>query len=290
MNNLYDQIEPYLNGELSVAEKEAFEQAVSADASLATAVSRHRDMLQRLEGLRLRKTVKSAISGIPKRHGKSRLFTLLVSGSVLTALLLALVWFFLQRREQPPGAVETVVPQPATPIASQPETIPLDSTPQRQAPLRARESGAPGKMIALAKSNLIEPGPTMIRGNANTPPPPKEAPAAKAADQYAAGNFRNAADLLASEDLVGDDDDARYLRAAARFHLSQFTAAASDYAALQASLQYSHEARWNFILCQLALGNVEKAQKLLNNIIKEPHAPFGTRALELQNQLRNNGL
>ena len=58
MENFDEKIEPYLLGELSEAELIAFEKLLKTDAALAKSVAEHREMMERLEALRLRKKIK----------------------------------------------------------------------------------------------------------------------------------------------------------------------------------------------------------------------------------------
>lgn len=103
-----------------------------------------------------------------------------------------------------------------------------------------------------------------------------------AAEAYFQQKYSLAASLLKEDQLVQTDEEARFIRANARFNTDQFAAAAKDFEALKNSFQFKYEAQWNYLLCQIALGNTEKAQRLLSTILDDPDFPFSAKALKLK--------
>ena len=67
--------------------------------------------------------------------------------------------------------------------------------------------------------------------------------------------------------------------------LELFAGAAKDFDALKDSFQFRHEARWNFLLCQIALGNMEISKVLLAEMVTDQDFPFRAKAMELSGKL-----
>ena len=81
------------------------------------------------------------------------------------------------------------------------------------------------------------------------------------------------------------DEMTHFLRANARFQIGQYEAAAADFEALENSFQYKYDAKWNYLLCQLALGEMEVVQTQLTNMIADEDFPFHAQAVELKGRL-----
>ncbi len=280
MENFYEKIEDYLLGELSVNEKTAFENALQSDVALAQSVAQHREMIQRLDALRLRNKVKSAIGpeGAKSQLGySSRLILILIA---LFALLTAVFWFFNRQDEhaQDNQPATTPTETPATPSNETP-------SPKPEEPLPAKEKIKPAQLIAMAREFHERPSQSFVRdasqGNGDSSP---KTPFQLAAAAFEQKNYGLVADLLKAEDQV-KEDNARFLRASARFEIGQVAGAAQDFDALKNSFQFKHEARWNFLLCQIALGNTDQAKTLLDKMVTDKDFPFHAKALELKRKI-----
>lgn len=280
MENFDQNIERYLLGELPEAELAAFENALQSDAALVKSVAQHREIMDRLDALRLRKKVKASMEPSSARivpMYADRNFWAMAASLILIS---AAIWFFNQ-----PNRTSTQM------VKNDPETITSDTfrTPPNVIPVPKPNEAVPDKtiekgaqLIALAREFHEQPSQTLVRGAAQ--PEGDSSPKTtvqKAADAFYAKNYRLAADLLKDDIQVRQDDSARYLRANARFNTGKFAGAAKDFDALKDSFQFNHEARWNFVLCQFAMGKMEKAQTLLAQMIKEQDFPFRDKAIKL---------
>lgn len=280
MEKFYTQTEQYLLGELTGDELEAFEKALQEDPLLAQSVAQHREMMQRLDALRLRKKVQSALTNPidkPTRGYTTRIFATIAA---LLILLAVAFWFFL--RPGPTTEFEQKKSLETTPIDTAKTVTPNEtSSPPAQKPIEKSSNTA--QLIALARAFQEKPSQTMVRDAAQaesgTTPKTK---AQAAADAYDQQKFSLAAAILKDDQLVQADEEARFIRANARFSIDQFAGAAQDFEALKNSFQFRYEAQWNYLLCQIALGNTEKAQQLLAAILKEQDFPFRERALKLK--------
>ena len=134
----------------------------------------------------------------------------------------------------------------------------------------------------LTSKKVIAPASIKRR---RTRSPLVKTPVQLAAAAFESNNFRLAADLLKDDKYVLEDEDARYIRANARFALGQFAGAAKDFDALKDSFQFRYEARWNFLLCQIALGNMEISKVLLAEMVTDQDFPFRAKAMELSGKL-----
>jgi hypothetical protein len=288
MNPLFDKIEPYLLGELTGPEREAFEQVLRSDPDLARAVKRQREIVLRLDGLRLRHKVKAALGGRAEPEQKAALRVVRLAWAVAASLVLlvAALWFLYR---PPAENVRDTAQQP--PAIARPDTLVRTETPA-PGDVPAPEAPPPGpspatrtNLVALARGYLAGPSASRLRGSAGSGQAPEDrTPAERAAEAYERQDFRQANELLADE-LVEQDEEARFLRASARFQTGLYSAAAADFKALEKSFQFRHEARWNFILSQLALGNREEARALLTAAAADPDFPFQTKAAELGRKL-----
>lgn len=286
-------IERYLLGELSNDELQAFEAAIHADPALAEQVSQHREMLQRLDALRLRNNVKAALSqqeaAVAQKKTMPRSSRAWAIAAALMALLAA-VWFF--RQNQRPAAPEMAKELPQNldnqlPVNNAPQeetvqNIPENNKPQAVPP--TENNREKHRLLALAVSFHQAPGSSSVR-EAAEPTGADKTPLQNAADAFAKKDFAKAAELLSSDPNVASDELARYLRANARFNIGQFEAAAADFWVLRNSFQFKHDANWNFIMCQLALGKTDAAKSLLDEIAADPDAAFYNKAVNLKKEL-----
>lgn len=283
MNQFYEQIEAYLLGELTEETRRDFETALQSDQALARSVEQHRVMLQRLESARIRQKVKKSILETKSESGA---FT--VSKNVLWAvaasltILAAMVWFFTQSTSPDTPQIAVEQPAPVQTPTIQPEQPKPDTTqtpPTNQAPQDNR------RLMAMAKEyHRLMPS-TMVRDAVGQSPNTPKSTVQLAADAYLQQNYRQVAALLRPDSLVKTNEYARLMRADARFQLGQFATSLADYTQLSDSFEFKHDARWNALLCQLALGQSEQAAKVLKSMTQDPDFPFYKKALELQARL-----
>ncbi len=271
MEHHYEKIEGYLLGELAEGELAAFENALNSDTALAHSVAQHREMMGRLAALRLRNKVESAIA--PQRIKPApmyadRKFWALAASLIL---LVAAVWFFNQPS------------QPETPPRAPVET----PAPKHEEALPAKEKEKPAQLIAFAREFHEQPSQSFVRDatqqdDAAAPKTPLQL----AAKAYENKKYRLALKHLQLLSITEQDEEARYLRANARFQIGNFSGAASDFNELEDSFQFKHEARWNFLLCQIALGKTEPAKTRLAAMVADEDFPFRAKALELKSKLK----
>jgi len=287
MEKFYQNIERYLLRELTGNELAAFESALQSDATLAKSVAQHRQMLQRLDALRLRNKVKAAI---PPHAAKqvamyaNRKFWAMAASLIVLA---AAIWFFNQPAQTNSGLVGNQPQKPQTDtLTSPPNETPLSTPDVPQANKPREKPLEQARLIALARIFQELPSQTFVRGASQTAGDISQKTRAQlAAEAYDSNNFRLAAELLKDDKQVLQDEDARYIRANARFHIGQFAEAANDFDALKDSFHFKYEARWNFLLCQIALGKTEQAKALLHAMIADQDFPFRAKAMELKEEL-----
>lgn len=288
MENFNQNIERYLLGELTESELGAFEKALESDVDLAKSVAYHREILLRLDALRLRNKVKSAIILPPGKSAGMYINRKFWAMAASLLVLLVAIWFIKQ-----PVKTKQEVVENERPIVS-PQTLKMPSVetpnpfPDRPKANQPKEKVLKNpQLIALAAELLEQPAQTLVRDA--TQPDGETAlktPAQLAAEAYEKRNFRLTAEILKEDSQVLSDENARFLRASARFNIGQFDGAAKDFEALIKSFQYMHEARWNYLLCQIALGNSGIAKAMLAEIIAEPDFPFRAKALKLEEKIR----
>ncbi|MFN0214108.1 MAG: hypothetical protein ACKVT2_07615 [Saprospiraceae bacterium] len=282
MENLNEKTEQYLLGELEGPELAAFENALQTDTALAKSVEQHRAMIQRLDALRLRKKVAAVLGSERTKVWLNRMFWVL---AVLLGLMIAAYWVFKPDGPSKTSPVENQAPSlpTAPPIASPKETpgSPLPGNTPDNKPASDKQ-----RLIALARKYQEHPSQTFVRDatqkESDTAP---KTLAQQAAEAYYKQNFRLVVDLLKDDKQLEEDDSARFVRANARFNIGQFSGAAKDFDALNDSFQFKHEARWNFLLCQIALGNIRKAKALLAEMVVEEDFPFRAKAMDLKEKL-----
>ncbi|MDO8366255.1 MAG: hypothetical protein Q7T20_05615 [Saprospiraceae bacterium] len=287
MENFYQNIERYLLGELAGSDLTAFENALQSNADLARSVAHHREMMQRLDAMRVRNKVKSSI--IPHRAKSVAMYTSRKFWSLAASLvvLLAAILFFTQpaRTHQEIAENESPTILPDTIITPKVETPnPLPDKPQAY---QSREKSLKNpKLIALAREYLVQPSQTLVR-DASQPDgdTSSKTPAQLAAVAFEKRKFRLATEILKEDSQVLEDENARFIRASARFNIGQISGAAKDFEALKTSFQYQHEARWNFLLCQMAVGNMTTSRTLLAEMVEEKDFPFRAKAVELEGKL-----
>lgn len=116
MDQFYNNIEAYVNGELEGNALQEFESAMTSDTALQQAVAQHREMVARLGALRLRQTVKKNLVR-PSEAGVS--FTIsrrLLAAAASLVLVAAAVYFWLQTPK--PDKPDIAGPAPIVPDTS----------------------------------------------------------------------------------------------------------------------------------------------------------------------------
>jgi hypothetical protein len=288
MDQFYEKIEAYLLGELPESELKDFENALKADPALAKSVAQHRAIMQRLEGLRIRNKVKSAI--LPRRATTvpiyaNRSFWALAASVIL---LVGAIWFFNLPAEKTSNWVEHQPPVDSiqTPPPVPNETVSPQST-ESQAITPPEEEKNRQELIALAREFHDQPTQSFVRDASNQQGnPASKTPLQLAAEAFDQKNYRLSAEILKADDRVQQDETARFLRANARFELGQFVGAARDFEVLQTGFQFKYEARWNYLLCQIALGKINAAKALLAEMVAKEDFPFRAKALKLKDKLK----
>jgi tRNA nucleotidyltransferase/poly(A) polymerase len=142
MDNYYDHIEDYLENELSVTERVAFESALRQDPSLQEAVEEHRAIIEEINGMRLRQIIKKNLQKPSPQVWTDR--HLWAIGALLLIFTTALVWIYMPKQTETETTPRSA-PMPntnETPIAGQnkvdatptksPSTSPSPSQPKNQ--------------------------------------------------------------------------------------------------------------------------------------------------------------
>jgi thioredoxin-like negative regulator of GroEL len=232
-------------------------------------------MLLQLNDLRIRQKIKSIVRETSAERSKTQ--SLLSSPTIWAlaaslVLLAAAIWFF---RPIPSAPIDPMAQQP-TPI--QPTTQPpVTITPKPSLPNPAPSTNTQKqRLIALAQRYDMPPQQSFIRdaSQATNTPSPLES----AAQAYERGDYRAALQLLQN---IAKNEDLRFLRGHVQFRLGQFRGAARDFSALADSFQFRHEARWQAVLCQIALGDVVAAKAALRTMADDSDFPFKEKAAEL---------
>ena len=284
MERFYNNIEPYLLGELSGDDLTAFEKALHLDPSLAKSVAQHSELMQRLDALRLRDRVKSSIREEQKKPALRIAYKTTLAILAALTLIFGALWFFDHPAETSPlnpnHQPSQIPPPPNTPadnpIAQQPSKV-------IQQP---NESPAPS--LALARKYFEQPNPGFIR-SVQTKAEQKSA-LQLAAEAYGDMDYRRALAYLGLISITPQDEEALYLRANAYFQVGRFANAAQDFDRLKDSFQFKHNALWNLLLCQIALGETDKAKVMLSKIVGDVDAPFHKKALDLEAQIKKQKL
>ena len=285
MKNFTEWIDPYLNNELSESERTEFEAALAQNPALAEELAQHAALQQRLEGMRIRQKVANALLHIPPPprqlwYTKPRNWLL-----PFFFLLLAILsgWYFFVRSTP---KTQTNIPQtPAqdrqqekTPAPQQPDTLPPTTLPMAE-----KKAAHPSKSyLALARVYQQEPAVGYVRSaTPNTLPTPVQL----ALNAYEQKQYQRVIELLNSETQVDTDEMALFLRASAHMRLANWNAAARDFATLNNSFQYRHEARFNQVLCQLNGSKSTVARKKLQEMANSTDFPFHQQAAEILKKL-----
>lgn len=278
MDNFYQKIERYLLGELEESELAAFENALQTDAALSQSVAQHREMMQRLEALRLRNLVKSTTmqqaNSITTRG--PRLLYWMVAASLL--VLATAFWYFNRSVEQPPPFHPANLPVPTTQTPVEKKQTPAPEQP------KAKPLEKPN-LIALALEFQEKPSQSLVRDAAEASNPSTKTTTEQAKEAFFSQNYRLAAQLMQDDKIVLPAEELRFIRASARLNAGQFEGAAADFDALKGSFQFKHEARWNFLLCQLVMGKNKEASVLLQAFVDDADFPFRQKALQLRRKL-----
>lgn len=159
MNNYYDHIEQYLEAELSVSERSAFEAAMRQDPQLKEAVEEHLAVIEEINGMRLRQTIKKNLQKpSPQVWADRRLLALAALLLIFTA---ALVWMYMPKQSEAETTPQSA-PTPntnETPIAGQNkvDAKPTNSPPTSPSPSQPKNQDLPiDPNASLAYQEVID--------------------------------------------------------------------------------------------------------------------------------------
>lgn len=297
METYFDMVEDYVLGTLSPHDKTAFEDALQNDASLAAYLRQFQEMQQRLEIYRIRSGVHTALKEAPQQQLKvgwrNNRFAWAAAASIV--LLIASVWIIFK----PTSSIDQnqyTLTSPTAPVAPKDQTDhPTDPPPTddvqknpENTPVAAKGNDK-SRFIALANTYYTAPSGSGFRDISDDPSPVQKSPVQVAIEAFEAKKYGDVSRLLSADSLVVNDELARYVRAHARYKTGQFTSASHDFEALKDSFQYQYEARWNLLLCWVAIGKGKDAetQKLLSEIVGDPDFPHREKARQLADSLQS---
>jgi cytochrome c-type biogenesis protein CcmH/NrfG len=284
MNNLEEKIEGYLLGELNEEERLQFEQNLKKDSELAEKVRDHRQMMERLEAMRLRNKVKSVLEPDAAYLNGSKALQKWMIWALSVLMVALLGWYTWKTNANQPiksqPADNESAPFPSSPTITdgspgQEMAQHLENTP------KSEESRPKDKLIALALQFHQDIHTSNIRDLSSGQTTQQLKNAADALDQH---HYKKVIQLL-EQDLEPRSDNAKMLLASAYFREQRFLDAAAIFQSMNNSFQYKNDAEWNLMLCQLSMGETHKAVTFLHSISQEPEAPYHDQANELKRLL-----
>lgn len=297
METYFEMVEDYVLGALSPQNKKAFEDALQKDEALAAYLRQFQEMQQRLEIYRIRSGVNTALKEAPQQQPEPgrRNNRMAWAAAASITLLLATVWI-TSKSTSPFDQNQYTLTSPTVPVAPKDQTDrPIDPPPSpnvqispENTPVKAGNNSK-SRFIALADSYYTAPSGSGFRDVSTAPEPDRKTPVQSAIEAFESKKYGDAARLLSADSLVVNDELARYVRAHARYKTGQYTSAAHDFETLKDSFQYEYEARWNLLLCWVAMGKGKdtETQKLLSEIVSDPDFPHRRKALQLADSLQS---
>jgi hypothetical protein len=129
MEQYFRDIESYVLGELTDQKLTNFEVALVSDASLQAAVLEHRDMLRRLEGIRLRDEVKkNMVSPIPRRFNRSGMSVLIL---LIGSVGVFVYWYWTAKLKEPAKPINSFPVIQQLPIVDQSNPATSETLPKK---------------------------------------------------------------------------------------------------------------------------------------------------------------
>jgi hypothetical protein len=274
--NWHNHIEEYNLGKLDPVQTAAFEAAMLADESLATATAEHRTLWEAQELLaerQLRSQIRTAVADHERKTARTRM--IFVAASILLFLGLAAAWVWLSPMRPSTPQVPPPVPQniPASPQQAAPLDTPIAST---QPP--GRINAVPRK-LALAAYKVREQA-WGIRGGTSSDT------LDMAAKAFAARRYDDVLKLLKAP--TGSlPQESLLLRAHAKFCKGYYEAASKDFVAVEAGGVFTADAQWYGCLAKMAISDApeESWRKPLERLAKQPKHPFQKAAKALLSKL-----
>ena len=295
---LYEKIEDYIKGRLSVADMQAFENELTNDAELAEEVELHRDMMEVIpdkDVINLRSLMNDSYQkyqenqqqkttgtwGVLKGGGKmywaaAASFLLVVSAGL---------WWINIKEDHTISQVETRLPPVEHPG-------PTSAPPTANAPMASVEKATNRDYAAMVQSvykeDTYHPGTLMGKedaksggagagsaaGNQTIPDDRLQ----KATKFYGNKQFSNVTQILKTLPEDGKTE-ALILRAHSYFQLGRYNNAVPDFQQLTDSFSYQQDAEWYLLLCYAAqLPESKKAFDALFQKVTEPGHPFEKKA------------
>ncbi|MEP7323767.1 MAG: hypothetical protein ABI761_17710 [Saprospiraceae bacterium] len=289
MENYYLQIESYLLGELNEHELLAFEEALQNDPELVLAVDRIRDIQKRLAALKLRNQVSAVLKNQERsKNPGNRLKTFFIIAVALVLILITVIWQFKVKKRNLAKEATTPI-QIATPPTNpdsinKNELVPagIDTIALRNPDIAMNDRSEK----ILVSEFYIPVNIDYLRSveSSNSPKTILQ----QADEAFKQKKYSKAATLLQDEKKYESEDLGIFIRAHSYFKLGQYQAAANDFKRLINSFQFKNEARWSFLLCNIAQGKTLKdpeTKVLLDSMISARVFPFQQKAIALKSRL-----
>ena len=291
-------IERYLNEEMPIAERDAFEAAMAADPKLAEEVAQYRGLLGHLRTQLLREKMMSALNkkGPSKRSLiRERKFWIIILGLLIGAL--AVAYWSLEPApvptEQLPG------PGEPDPLQSLPEPPSVAEPPAAEPPPAVTPNGP----IAQSAEEPLPPGSPSVRG-AHPPTSPDSQDWAIWLEDLPLIQGEFPAEIMeVTQSIAADDFSAAYVRlqllrrppppsdtllllkAYCLLELGEGMAAATQLDQLPSQHQWTEEADWYRTLALLLQGKTDEALQMVDRIRSIQGHAFQRQAASLRQHL-----
>ena len=290
MNRYYEQIEDYINNELSHDERKAFEDAMNADPTLFAEVSKQQETIWSLQAAAMKTKVKSALKSEQKSSINLINYSILKYAAVGLILISFSVYYYFKNDKEAATqfAEQKIFVSDSTDTVNESNQI-IDTL--DPAPIVEESNQADIESIrdlSFVDTYASVPDNSLLR---NIKP---EISAEKSL-------FENYLVLLEHheyktliKELVKDsnmsNENLKFILGHAYMKTGDFKRASEIYNSLLTSFQYKHDARWNLLLCNIHLSKSinNQIQSDLNRMIKETDFPFSEQAYDLNNRLNKN--
>jgi hypothetical protein len=289
MQDNYRLIEDYLEGRLSGEELGNFTRALEKDDKLKDEVQKQKVIIDRLHALRINKKVKNAVDN-SKKHNQSNFLAFNRWAAAASIVLFGLLIWIWQKDKLSTQEIVDIDTELNT--ITEPETISKDSSFLPDGIVKNSNNVDQNQgheivaYIDVANSQILFPQDNGIRSIENKELNFESKSYQLVAKYFKEREYQKVLIELNKIPVNNFDENMIFLKAFCLFQTKKFSLASKEFIKLENDIQFMYEAKWNNLICQLALGKLEYVNTNLKLMVSDLEFPYRHKAKELQEKLK----
>ncbi len=290
MNSLKERIEEYINNEMSVEERLAFEQLLETDEELSNLVHDGLKLKQELDTLRLRTKVQRIGKEITSSEKNQQRLRIIGIAASVVLLITSAIFFYETSHTGKNIENDSAVSLPSnntnyTDSSQVAKTQQLDTQDTNKFKDQSTALVMTEKNRNWLTSNLIVIDLSILRELDNDTSSAGVS-LNEAYQQLNQSQYTKAIQTLKRINQNYDPETIAFLKGICYFKLNDYQSAKQLFAMLRSKHLYHFDAEWNYLLCLYLLDQSDEAKTLLGKISSDKSHPYHSKAIALEKSMR----